>query len=111
VNKVGKRSYNVCSTHRRTVSQLLCREDDWSEEDGLLGGHGRGRGQARSLEVRGTYVSGIGHVFGDVEEPCVESLNQNGIRRGKQLKVLGKKGFKDPKRGGCILYYEGGGYH
>lgn len=58
--KSDKRRYKICSTHRRTVSHLVGREDGWSEEDDLECGVGRSCGQARSWDDTLSQGSGIG---------------------------------------------------
>jgi len=92
------------------MSQPLCREDDWSEEDGIVGGLGRGGGHARSLEARVPKGSGIGHFFGDNDESFAESHTQNGVGKGKQLKVLAaKRILKVQKEAGVSFTMKEGG--
>jgi len=99
--KEDKRKYKVCSSHRRTVSHLVGREED---------DIGRGGGQARSWDTRGYYGSGIRFVFGNNGEASEDSRLRKEHGRGKQLKVLAaKKVLVTQKEAGVSFTMKEGG--
>jgi hypothetical protein len=93
--KSDKRRYQVCSTHRRTASQPIGREEEWSEEEGLVCGVG---GQAHSSEARPHKGFVIRLMFGNKEVMEEESLLRKDCGRGKKLKVLAAKKFLATQR-------------
>ena len=87
--KGGKKNYQVCSSHRRMVSHLMFREEDWSEGEGL--GCGFGSGKARSWDHRTPQGSALGLIFPNNADMEGESQLRLGGNRGKQLKVSESK--------------------
>ena len=89
--KGDKKCYQGCSTHRRTVSLPVGREEDWSEGEIMASGFGRGGGRISSLEPRLSQGSGVGLMFTNKADLEGESLLRKDEGRGGQSKVLAAK--------------------
>lgn len=108
--KSDKRRYKICSTHRRTVSHPVGREDGWSEEDDPEYGVHRAGGQARSWDATLSQGSCIGLDFNNNVEAEEDSHVRNKGGSGNHLKVLAaKKVLGTQKKEGVSFAMKEGG--
>lgn len=90
-SKSMKNKYHVRSTHRRSASQPVGKEDDWSGEDGSARIKEGGGRHARSFEVGGIQSSGVMLFMGDKEESVADSQLRVDEGTLNTLKVLAAK--------------------